>query len=260
MRLLLASAFALLVCAVIAETVRGAPLTWGTATTWTGDTDVDTSGTLIGAYGFDIASNVTVNGVTFQNVANTSAVGNSNDNEYTLTFGNFSFEANIIGSSPFKTPKKTTPTTPYTNLSTSYKALVGPSMLIGAATTLTITGLTVGDNYQFEVWSGGPSSGTSAPGAGSGVTLTVGSSSVTLTGRTPATSGGVGEFVIGTFTADSSSEVVDFSSGSVDAMELREVPLSSVPEPATTALLFGVGALGFAALSRRKALVSALKS
>ncbi len=202
------------------------PITWSPATTISGDSDVTTDGLLIAAFntgGPDIPT-TTVNGVTF---AALSLHGS------TVTVGNFTFHSNAsflfndhVGS--------TNP--PFANLSAGYQAFLS-SFAGGAPITLTIGGLTPGQAYEFEWWTNASSLGLS----GLFTTATAGNS-VKLNLNTTGQIGGVGQFAIGTFTADGPTEVIAFTGGPItflDALELR-----AVPEPSSLSLI----ALGGAAL------------
>lgn len=59
-------------------------VTWGAATTITGDSDVSTNGTLFGAGNIADSDSLTINGVTFTGITFTNG-------ETTVTSGNFEF-------------------------------------------------------------------------------------------------------------------------------------------------------------------------
>jgi hypothetical protein len=102
--------------------------------------------------------------------------------------------------------------------------------------TLTMSGLSPGSSYEFEWWLN--TTATSVVD----VTPTAGSS-VTLNSNTTAAVGGVGQFAIGTFTADATGqEAVTFSGPGdtnviLDAFELRQL---AVPGPVVGAGLPGL--------------------
>jgi hypothetical protein len=136
---------------------------------------------------------------------------------------------------------------PFGNLTSSYRDLlrgaVAPAN--GAALTLTISGLTVGETYEFEFWSNRSS------GVSSSVTATAGNS-VSLFANTPNVDGSLGQFAIGTFVADNATQQVAFTGNNnrwVNAVQLRRLSPAVVPEPGTA--LFGLGLMGVALVRRR---------
>ncbi len=216
---------------------NAAPITWSAAQGISGDSDVVTTGSLVGAFNVGIAGvgSTTVNGVPFAAFAlsGTSA-----------TSGNFTFSSptpmngnNNVGSgSP-----------PFSNLSAPYQTLL--SSAAGSVNTLpftlTMSGLKLGDTYEFEWWFN-TSNGFVGP-----TTATAGNS-VTLDSNPSGQVGGLGQFATGIFTADATSEVITFSStlqGALNGFELRDVSAAAVPEPSSLTLL-GLGVGGFA-LCRR---------
>jgi hypothetical protein len=231
----------------IAVPCHASSITWSAAQNISGDADVSTAGTLVGAFnvGGSGLGSTTVNGVTF----NPFVLSGSS-----ATSGNFAFAIatsfaanNTVGSA----------LAPFSSLSASYQTLL--SSAAGDFTTpftLTMSGLTVGHSYAFEWWSNfsnsdGLSTLTTATAGGSGVTLNTN----TNTGGT-GLGGGLGQFATGTFTADAATQVVTFSSANQDAIDgfqLRSVESpSAVPEPASL-ILFGSAALGLALHQRWRA-------
>jgi hypothetical protein len=230
MRVRTLAALALLLSAV--GPAAAAPMTWGPPTTISGDTDVSTVGTLIAAFntgGPDIPT-TTVNGVTFEALA---LQGN------TFTSGNFTFSHSKPNQAFLFNDHVGSSSPPFSTLSPPYQALLS-SFTGGAPFTLTISGLTVGQGYEFEWWAN-----VSSP-ALSGVfaTATAGNS-VALNGNTTGQVGGVGQFAIGTFTADAPTEAITFSGAPLTLSELDGFELREIPEPSSVALL----ALGGAAVA-----------
>jgi len=185
------------VCAlVLTSPTHAATVTWGAATNISGDTDVSTNGTLVGAIniGAPGVANTTVNGVLFTGLALT---GNN------VTSGNFNLAtaggfgaSNGLGSG----------TPPFSALSEPYQTLLASaatSFTVGI--TLTMSGLTVGDTYEFQWWS------NASGGTASVLTTATAGNSVTLATSPSGGQGEVGQFAIGTFIADSTSQVVTFN-------------------------------------------------
>jgi len=149
---------------------------------------------------------------------------------------------------------------PFANLSASYQTLLSSLAISNARFTLTMSALTVGHVYQFEWWRMETDLVVVVT-----TTATAGNS-VTLAGTTDPAHGGpqggpLGQFAIGTFTADAPSEQIVFTHDQlaiINAVQLRDLTLAAspaVPEPSTFALLaLGGGALaGWRRWRKRKA-------
>lgn len=198
-----------------------ATITWGSATTVLGDTDVNTEGTLFQAANF-AGNTSTVNGVVF-----TAFSGTSNGNiainwgqEFATNFGS--------GQNPFFT------------LSSDYQELLRSGGIF--ATNVTISGLLIGTEYLIQYWA------NDSRIQGAGRTMLVGG--VTLDLNDTDANGGVGQWVSGTFTADGSTQSFTLADGTShtysNAMQVRVVP-----EPSTLAGL-GIIGTGLAAVIRRR--------
>lgn len=96
---------------------------------------------------------------------------------------------------------------PFITLSSSYQALLGTFAAAGASSpmTLTLSGLTVGVTYQFETWLN-----DSRYAFSDTTDITSGGNTVALNQNTAGAVGGLGQFVIGEFTADSTSQAIVF--------------------------------------------------
>jgi hypothetical protein len=223
-------------------------ITWGSATTISGDTDVDTKGTLVAAFNLGAGPGVPpapspINGVTFVGLAfpigTISPVSDPS--------GHFTFAINPPLVAEWSSSNgQTSVNPPFANLSASYQALLssftGYTDVEGIGFNLTMSGLTAGHTYEFEWWSNDTTDRFGRP-----TTATAGNS-VTLNPNTTGVGGGVGQFAVGTFTADG-SEVITFTQGlsatsDVNGFELRDITptATGVPEPASLTLL-GIGAL-----------------
>lgn len=222
----------LLPAAVVATAGSGhaAVIAFGAPTNISGDSNVSTMGTLVGAFNFAGAT-TSVNGVNFL----AFPVGAASN-----TVGNFTLS---VPSGTIAAVNTSFPAPPFSNLSAGYQALLGTAAGSGQQMTLTMNGLTVGQNYLFETWVNDSRDFTSAftfP-----VTVSAGNS-VILIPNTTVFGGGVGQFVLGTFTANSTSQQVGYFNSEfaiVNGFQLRALAPPSVPEPGTAlagALLVGL--------------------
>jgi hypothetical protein len=228
--------------AVLLSTSLSAPaatVNWGSATNISGDTDVATNGMFVEAFALG-SSTTTVNGATFTGVTsgfggNTVAIG-AND---TLT-----------ASGSFSSFTASSASAPFSNLSSAYQGLLG-SWAVDTSTTsmnLNLGGLTVGQIYQLQLWVNLSWTPVTAPPFQD--TATAGNS-VILREQTNDAAGGTGQFAIGTFMADGTTETIGISNSQlpiINGYELRNV--TAVPEPTTA--LFGVAMMGACAVSRRR--------
>ena len=205
---------------------HAATVVWGAAQNISGDTDVSTNGTFNRAY---IFGNVpwTVNGVAF-----TAFTGNVSGDTMSLNqdpgFGDGA------------------PGTPYGSLSTEYQNLLyyGAWAYPSATASFTLNSLTAGYTYQVQIFANDSRS------LGSGRSMALTGSSTLLDYNTTDAVGGVGQFAIGTFTADSTIQELLFSS-STETPQLNGLSLRVIPEPSTWAML-SLGLMSILALRRRR--------
>jgi hypothetical protein len=211
-------------------------ITWGAAANISGDTDVVTTGTLVGAFnlGDTGVPSTIVNTVPFAALAvptNSSSPFTSGNITLAASNGSFnSFNTGAGSGSP-----------PFSNLTLAYRTLLSggtePVPVQPVPTlTLTISGLTIGQQYEFEWWDN-TSSTVFQPGQ---TTTATAGNSVTLRGNTTNQFGGTGQFAPGTFTADATSEVITFTAVApslefVNGFQLRDLgpAVTAVPEPAS---------------------------
>lgn len=143
---------------------------------------------------------------------------------------------------------------PYSDLSTSYKGILENSVNGNEPNTLTLTlsGLTIGLVYQFQWWV----NDSRAAGGPTRQTISTATNSVSLEHNVQNIEGGVGQFVIGTFTADNTNQLITFTGTSTGiptaAPQINAFQLRVIPEPSTIALLFFGGAAVLRKLTRRK--------
>jgi hypothetical protein len=171
---------------LLTASASAAAITWDSATTITGDTDVSTDGTAIAAYtaGYHAAL---VNGVNF-----TQGTG--------ITFSNGTDI--VVSGLATAYSGYSAAAAPYSNLSSAYKSLLSPGNYNGSGTfTVTFNDLTDGDDYQVQFWISDPR--IYAVDRTATIVNDVNSSSeITVDYNSTDAVGGVGQYVIGTFTAD----------------------------------------------------------
>ena len=218
-------------------TTHAAIITWGAATnitpTATGElSDVSTNGSLIGAFnvGDTGVAAATLNGVNFQSFAVPNGSAGATVGNFTIATApaganNIGFG---LGAAPFST------------LSSAYQTFLASGLHQGFGFTLTISGLNVGTQYEFQWWANSSNAGQATSSATAGNT-------VTLLTRNPEGPGSVGQFALGTFTANSATQSVAFG-GSLPTLNGFQV--RQVPEPSTWALL-GLGLPALLASRRR---------
>jgi hypothetical protein len=199
--------------------MRAAVVTWGAATNINGDGDVSTTGTLIRAFRFvedGVVTGATVNGVNFEAFQIT---GLSN------TVGDF----NLSAGSFFPVADTSSVSAPYASLSADYQTLLSRAAASGTPMFLTMSNLTVGQAYQVQFWV----SDSNPP-----VPPLIVIDQKVLDANSTDAAGGLGQFLVGTFTADSTSQqFVAFGQPDalLNAFQLRSV---DTPEP-TSMLTFG---------------------
>jgi hypothetical protein len=239
-RMLVKKAFCLVTLSVLFCTVPGradATIIWGSPTNISGDSDVLTTGALVGAFnlGTTGVAGMTVNGVTFAPFAvpNDDASG-------TTTVGNFAVHYDFRGASNTFYGSTSAPF----SLSSSYQSLLraGTNDNANSAITLTMSGLTTGDAYAFQWWCNYSSAQSFA------LTTATDTNSVSLDSNTTNLNGGVGQFAVGTFTAAGPQEVVTYDSVRLPFLSAFQLRTTAVPEPSSFVLAgLGLMGLGFAA-------------
>ena len=205
---------------------HAAVITCGAAQNISGDSDVATNGTFNRAY---IFGNVpwTVNGVAF-----TAFTGNVSGD--TMSFPN---QDGAFGDGALESP--------YRALSTEYENLLYYGAWASSATeSFTLNNLTIGYTYQVQIFA------NDSRTAGFGRSMALTGSSTLLDYNTTDAVGGVGQFAIGTFTADSTIQELLFSS-STETPQLNGLSLRVIPEPSTWAML-SLGLMSILALRRRR--------
>lgn len=189
-----------------------AQITWGSATTVSADANVNTIGTPVYAYAASTTAS-TINGVTFSAYGgNTASWGGGNVTTSGFTATNTSaFAGSTV--------------TPWNSLSSAYKTVLqGASYGTSAAATVTLNNLTSGRRYSAQVWVNDSRSGASATRT---ETITGGGgNTITLDYNSSNAQGGVGQYSLGAFTADASSQAFTLkgdASSQMNAIQLRDV-------------------------------------
>lgn len=209
---------------VWASATMAAPISWQAAQNSQGLTDVVTVGSLVEARNATTGSagTTTVNGVEFANVSN--LLGDT-------------FSGALGGSSSGDAG--------YNGLLDTFNWGGGTSTSIQLAGGL----LTSGWNYTLQVWF------TDLRSCCSSRDMTFGGDGATTT-TVNASGAGLGQFAVGSFTADSSSQTLTlatngFANAHISGYQVRAVPSTAVPVPGTL-LLFGLGLLGLGLMASRR--------
>ena len=229
------------------------PIVWGSPQTVSGDSDIDTTGSFVYAFTFGGTSappSTTVNGVTFSPFTIPSGIITS------ATVGNV-----IISESPgylFGSNSLGSVSAPFSGLSSSYQSLLGTGAYADILDNITVTlnGLTSGQQYRLQWWT---SDAALQPPAGAGGSFTnttaTAVNSVTLDANTTNAVGGLGQFAIGTFTASGTSQSFTLAetSGGINPL-INALQVRAVPEPSTYAMaLAGLACSGYTMFRRRRA-------
>ncbi|MHB1767366.1 MAG: PEP-CTERM sorting domain-containing protein [Phycisphaerae bacterium] len=243
---------ALAVFAGAAGTASAAVISWGAATDVSGNTDVSTTGTFVGAFSLgdnngSAPSNEVINGVTFTGI-NAPALGQGYSTSVaagTDTITGPGFE----GYSGY---------TPPGSLSAAYQSILangffnpGVGYLNGPNNSpldLNLGRLTPGSEYQVEIW---VNDGRSISAGNTQTVSGSPSDSVVLQEQTgPLVAG---QFAIGTFIADNTGmQTISITAGKVGSYpsQLNAYEVRAVPEPASLGL-FAIGAMGLLLVKRR---------
>jgi len=242
-----------------ASQIQAAVITWQAPVTIANNVaQVSTLGTTDRAYYFapDSTGSTTVNGVTF----NTFDVG-YNTYPASVTVGSTTLSSSVANTQLYYRDRTTT-SDPYASLDANYKQLCRYSataygnfpsapFTIAGIPVLTLNNLTVGKEYLFQLWLN--LSPAVPANTATGAVLTNGVSESTLVYQnTSMQIGGLGQYVIGTFTANSTSEAFTWTrqqynfSNAMDAFQLRVIP-----EPGTLVLV-ATGLLGLSCRAWRK--------
>jgi len=227
-----------------AVALHAATITHGTATDISGDADVVTTGTLVGAFtlGGSSVLSPTVNGVAFTGLDISGGSATSGDFSLSLGYSVLGSTANTSGGS----------NAPFSSLSTSYQDML--SSAAQGALTITMSGLTVGNNYMFQWWTDDSAAPASEAYDGDDGTYTL-----MTNPHGSYAPGELGQFVTDTFIADGSTQTIVLSApphggtDEINAFQLRAASPVDVatPEPSSLVLM-AFGALGLLATFRAR--------
>src|ERR1035437_7889850 len=202
-----------------AHTARAATITWSDPVTIAGDTDVSTTGTLLYAYDWNNSAQ-TVNGVPFAGTAVSS--GNVGTN---LTLSAWSGTGTQVITSP-----SLGNAAPAINLPTAYVNILDGQAYYSGTATVTLNSLTFGRQYQIQIWiddsrSFGATRTETVAGGGSVSSTIVDCQDI---------EGALGQYIIGTFTADATTEALTFAPDTggvvgINAIQLRTLPITGTP-------------------------------
>lgn len=238
---------------------QASPVSWHPVSDISGDADVSTHGSLVGAYNFGSNSATTVNGVLFKSMLiGAPQVGSATiDGVHTLaiipertehTLTNFATGSTLSGSL-------------FLALTPEYQALLGSSAggnFADRVNYLTLGDLVVGQAYEFQAWfnDSGPVDnfiyGLSISDAATSAFL---DPIAQQDGNGKLIAGGTGQYVIGTFVADADTQDIEYLrselAGGINGFQLRAItPSVNVPEPDTLALIV-LAAFGLGVVRRR---------
>jgi len=231
---------------------NAATITWQAPTTIVGDSDVDTTGTLVRALNFNHTNldatevggeSSTVNGVTFADVSPTATVSWSSG----AGAGDITLTVTSGGTLGGAYDGFNNAAAPYAGLSNSYKSLLTSAVFKSPGTNVTanytLQGLTAGTPYIVQFWlNDSRSNFGGTPGVLPWLatnTFTAGNVSGEVDVNATDVGGGVGQYLIGTFTADAATQVISVAStgSNTRGIQLNGYQLREVPEPATLGLL-----------------------
>ena len=246
MLIMFVTSFATLVATPL--TATSAPIVWGSPQTVSGDSDVDTTGSLAYAFTFGGTSappSTTVNGVTFSpftipnGIVTSTTVGN-----VTLT----EFPGNLFGLNTFGSASL-----PFSGLSSNYQTLLGSGAYADVPNTITVSlnGLTSGQDYLLQWWTNNSSNATPVFGGSFTNTTATAVNAVTLDANTTNLVGGLGQFAIGTFTASGTTQTFALTEPSGLNPLINALQVRAVPEPTSSALAAVAAAAGWLAWRRR---------
>lgn len=211
---------------------------WDSPVTIGGDSDVSLNGTLVAAFNCaDGTQSLTVNGVTFESIGFGSSGPSVSNGNFLLSAGSgvVSGVDSAFGSA----------VDPFSSLSANYQNLLDSSLFTfvpdnpAPPMTLEISDLVIGQTYEFQWWV----NDSRDTGDLDRTTTATAGNSVTLEHNVANFEGGMGNYVIGSFTADATTQQILFQglgtgpnggATQINAFQLRAI---GVPEPTSISVL-----------------------
>ena len=253
-----------LILAALANPTLAGVVIWQPVQAISGDLDIDNTGTLVYAYNFGPDSGasqvqpVIVRGVSFQ--AFGAPIVQSG--LQTITMGDVTLSEDIGELNGVDTSANSGS---FASLSSPYQGLLGNAIAASyyATMTLSLGGLETGKSYRLQLW---VNDSKNDQVLYKRVEVSGGGSTSEIKTNVSSTLGGLGQYVIGTFTATGNIQDVLFNgmlevggmnnlkNPIVNAFQLRLESSGEVPEPASM-VIFGLGALGLACRKRRRTIV-----
>lgn len=202
------------VLAMVGLSGFGAPITWQTPVTTIANSDAQVSTTYSFRWAYTGGSAASVNTVSFTAGLN-STINNANIQVAGFTGAN----ATTFNGGTSNT---------WNTLSAGYKSILTGAAYGGTGSaTITLKNLAVGGNYLVQIWI----NDSRVDGGRSAVVTSSGGNSVTLDYNDSNVQGGVGQFAIGTFVADATTQaftITGNASSQLNAIQLREEGVSLV--------------------------------
>ncbi len=228
------AALAALAVAIPGAALANSPISWGWPQDIFGDSDVSTTGTIVGAFnvGDGGVPSATVNGVPFDSFpldSTSGSVNSGSQGDFQLSTSDlFASDHGLYGSS----------SSPFSNLSSDYQTILRSGTLVaeqgvGPQFALQVYDLEPGCPYQVQLWVNlsGPKN-FSESGSQYHTVYDDFGNSTTLNDNTSEIEGGTGQYVIGTFVAQDDTQTIffneningdDYGFAMINAFQLRRL-------------------------------------
>jgi hypothetical protein len=213
------------------------------------EASIANNGTFVSAYNFGTSSDVTINSVTF------TGLGTSSTSGYNSVTGSFSITP-ASDSGGTTTVNYTGSASVFTDLGVAEKTLLS-SYITGndggdpQGYEVELENLTLGQEYQIQIWVSDSRAATIGSLSDRTGAIVDGPA---VDHNTSNVEGGLGQYVIGSFTATDTTESFTYLGSTENGsgyIPLNAFSLRAVPEPASAALLGGLAALALVFRRRR---------